>query len=39
MAGLNLNKNCGAFRSREWYAASVPDWLIILMSRSNWFAW
>lgn len=24
MAGINLNKNYGVFRSRAWYAASAP---------------
>lgn len=31
MAGINLNKNYGVFRSRAWYAASAPGLPTILM--------
>lgn len=33
MAGINLNKNYGAFHNRAWCAGSVPGLLTILMYR------
>ena len=33
MAGINLNKNYGVFRSRAWYAAFAPGLPTILMYR------